>query len=68
LHFLKFRHRTRDRLFLAFAAAFTLLAVQRAALVLLADLSEATLYLYGLRVIAFLLIIAAIVDKNRATS
>jgi hypothetical protein len=66
LHFLKFRTKTGDRLFLAFSIAFALLALQRAALVLLADVPEATLYLYGVRVIAFLLIVAAIIDKNRA--
>ena len=66
LHFLKFRQRTGDRLFLAFAIAFAVLAGQRAALVLLAERPEATLYLYGLRVLAFALIIAAIIDKNRA--
>ena len=68
LHFLKFRHRTGDRLFLAFGTAFAILALQRAALVLLAEMPEATLYLYGLRVLAFLLIIAAIIDKNRVRS
>ena len=67
LHFLKFRQRTGDRLFLAFATAFGVLAVQRVALVILASVPSATLYLYALRVLAFLLIIAAIVDKNRAT-
>ena len=66
LHFLKFRQRTGDRLFLAFAVAFAVLAAQRTALVLLADVPEATLYLYGLRVVAFTVIIAAIIDKNRA--
>ena len=66
LHFLKFRRRTGDRLFLAFAVAFAVLAAQRAALVFLADVREATLFLYALRVLAFVLIIAAIVDKNRA--
>lgn len=66
LHFLRFRKRTGDRLFLAFATAFGVLAVQRIALVILAAVPAATLYLYGLRVLAFMLIIAAIVDKNRA--
>ena len=65
LHFLKFQRRTGDRLFLAFAIAFAVLAAQRAALVVLAEVPEATLLLYGLRVLAFLLIIAAIIDKNR---
>ena len=67
LHFLKFRHRTGDRLFLIFAVAFCILAVQRALLVAFSDVPEATLYLYALRSLAFFLIIAAIVDKNRAS-
>lgn len=66
LHFLKFRRRTGDRLFLMFAIAFWTLALQRAGVALLARGSEGTLYLYALRVLAFLLIIYAIVDKNRA--
>jgi hypothetical protein len=65
LHFLKFRWRSGDRLFLIFAVAFWVLAVQRAALVLLAQVPEATIYLYMLRVVAFVLIIGAIIDKNR---
>lgn len=67
LHFLKFRQRTGDRLFLIFAIAFWVLAVQRLALTALADRPEATIYPYALRVVAFLLIIGAIVDKNRAS-
>lgn len=66
LHFLKFRQKTGDRLFLIFAIAFWVLAVQRVSLVLLSDVPEAIVYLYMLRVVAFLLIIGAIVDKNRA--
>lgn len=68
LFFLRFWRETRDRLFVAFAAAFTLLAAQRAALSLLvrADAQDAAVWLYALRLFAFLLILAAIVDKNRA--
>ena len=66
LHFLKFHHRSRDRLFLIFALAFWMLAAQRAALSVLPDVSAASMYLYSMRVAAFLLIIAAIIDKNRS--
>jgi len=66
LHFLKFRQRTGDRLFLIFAIAFWLLAVQRVALTALADQADTAIYPYLLRVAAFLLIVGAIVDKNRA--
>ena len=66
LHFLKFHHRTRDRLFLLFAIAFWTLAVQRVGVALLADESGAAVWLYAVRAGAFLLIIYAIVDKNRS--
>lgn len=65
LFFLKFWVESRDRLFLAFAVAFALLAAQRAVLALVRSLSDVALMLYALRVLAFLVIIAAIVDKNR---
>ena len=67
LFFLRFWRGTRDRLFAAFGAAFCLLAVQRFALTLMAepDAGEGALWLYGLRLLAYLLILAAIIDKNR---
>ncbi len=66
LFFLKFRSRSGDRLFTLFAAAFLLLAVQRVALTLAREWNEATLWLYGMRLIAFAMILVAILDKNRA--
>ena len=66
LFFLRFWRETRDRLFGIFAAAFGLLAVQRAALALSSDPNGEQLLLYGIRLLAFVLILAAIVDKNRA--
>ena len=65
LFFLRFWRDTRDRLFLAFCVAFGMLAVQRVALAVVADTREAAIPLYGLRLLAFLVIIAAILDKNR---
>jgi hypothetical protein len=65
LFFLRFWRETRDRLFLAFAVSFALLAVQRVALALVGGTADAALALYALRALAFLLLIAAIVDKNR---
>ena len=62
LFFLRFWRQTRDRLFLWFAAAFWLLAAQRGALAALG--LEAT-WLYWVRLLAFLLILAAVIDKNR---
>lgn len=66
LFFFRFWKETSDRLFLIFGLAFTLLAVQRTMLTLLASTPSAHIYLYAIRLLAFLLILAAIVDKNRA--
>ena len=65
LFFLRFWRDTRDRLFLIFAIAFGILAAQRLALVLTRDMLESQTGLYLVRLFAFLLILAAIVDKNR---
>ena len=62
--FLRFWRRTRDRLFLAFAAAFVLLATNQALASLLGAGDERALYTYVLRVLGFVLILYAIVDKN----
>lgn len=65
LFFLKFWTTSRDRLFALFSAAFFLLALQRLLLALTRVYLEQQYGLYTLRLIAFLLIIFAIVDKNR---
>ena len=65
LYFLRFWRDTRDRLFGIFAAAFWLLAAQRAALALSDDPMGEQLLLYSVRLLAFVLILAAIIDKNR---
>jgi hypothetical protein len=62
--FLRFWRRTRDRLFLAFAAAFVLLAVNQALAAFLGASDELTPFTYVLRVLGFVLILYAIVDKN----
>lgn len=66
LFFLRFWKESADRLFLIFAVAFWMLALQRTLLTILAAEPGAHIYLYVVRLLAFLLIIAAIVDKNRA--
>jgi hypothetical protein len=68
LVFLRFRRETGDRLFGYFAIAFWLLAASWTLLGVAASSAESRPYIYGLRLIAFLLIIAAIVDKNRSGS
>ena len=62
--FLRFWRKTADRLFLAFSAAFLLLAVNQVLAAVLEFGDERTPYVYTLRVLGFLLILWAIVDKN----
>jgi uncharacterized protein DUF5985 len=66
--FLRFWRRTRDRLFLAFAAAFVLLAVNQALAAFLGAGDELTPYTYVLRVLGFMLILYAVIDKNVTSS
>jgi uncharacterized membrane protein HdeD (DUF308 family) len=62
--FLRFWRRTRDRLFLAFGATFIIEGINRVSLLMLERPNEGSLVIYGVRLIAFSLIIAAIVAKN----
>jgi len=64
LFFLRYWRDTRDRLFLIFAAAFWVLAILRIALSYVNE-DEILTYLYWGRLLAFVLILAAILDKNR---
>ncbi len=63
LIFLRFYVKVRDRFFLFFAAAFLVEAVDRIALELTRS-SDASPLIYLLRLISFLLITYAIIDKN----
>jgi len=64
LFFLKFWRRTRDGLFLAFSAAFGLMAVGNALPVLLGTPHEERSGIYLFRLAAFVLIIVAVLAKN----
>ena len=64
LFFLRFWRRTHERLFLAFSAAFALLAINQLLAWYVESGSERTPYVYSLRVLGFVLILAAIIDKN----
>jgi hypothetical protein len=64
LFFLRFWRRTHDELFVAFSLAFLLLALQQFLTVFLGLPEEDRGWIYVLRLIAFLAIIAAIVRKN----
>ncbi len=59
--------RSGDRFFLIFALAFTLLGIERLILGILNLPESPLLSIYIVRLIAFLLIIIAIVDKNRTS-
>jgi uncharacterized membrane protein HdeD (DUF308 family) len=63
LYFFRFWKDTRDSLFAYFAASFVLMGIIRICLTFSPE--EAKTGLYWLRFIAFLLIIFAIIDKNR---
>ncbi|KQW78753.1 DUF5985 family protein [Brevundimonas sp. Root1279] len=65
LFFLKFWRRTGDRLFLAFAAAFTLMAATPLLTGLLQVPREEQSPFYLLRLLAFLIIILAVIGKSR---
>lgn len=65
LFFLRFWSRSRESLFLAFGAAFVLLALNQALLVFANVPEQAQPSLYLLRFLAFLIIAIAIFYKNK---
>ena len=65
LFFFRFWRRTGDQFFLAFSAAFILLMAERIVLVTIDTSHEFAPYVYVVRLLAFALIIVAIVEKNR---
>lgn len=65
LFFLRFWRETKDRLFLAFSLAFAIEGVNRIALALSPHPSEGDPVFYVVRLLAFGLILAGIIDKNR---
>jgi peptidoglycan/LPS O-acetylase OafA/YrhL len=66
--FLRFWKETQDRLFALFAIAFGVLAANRALMVSLGETHEARSWLYLIRLLAFLLILFAILEKNMRRS
>lgn len=64
LFFLRFWSRTRDRLFGAFAIAFWLLAANQGLVAVSGVPREEQTWFYLLRLVAFVAIIAAVVEKN----
>jgi len=66
LFFLRFWRDTRDRLFALFALAFVVLAANRIGFMFQPEHDVRGDTLYWVRLVAFLLILLAIVDKNRS--
>jgi uncharacterized protein DUF5985 len=65
LFFLRFWVTSRDRLFAMFAAAFWMLALQRVLIAITRNWIEDQSLFYLIRLLAFTIIVVAIVDKNR---
>lgn len=65
LFFLRFWKKTRDRFFLFFAVAFSLEGLNRVLLGLYSGSNENEPVFYLVRLLSFVLILIAIIDKNR---
>jgi hypothetical protein len=63
-YFVRFWQRTSDRLFIYFAVAFALLALNQLVLFLMGVEDELHGYVYVLRVSGFILILIGILGKN----
>lgn len=66
LYFLKFWKQTGDRFFFIFALSFGIFAVNRIAITLFNTENENNAMFYSLRLLAFIFILYAIIDKNRS--
>lgn len=64
--FLKFWKQTRDPLFLSFAAAFAVESLNRTMFLVIDNPTDGNAVIYSIRLFSYLLILAAIVQKNRA--
>lgn len=65
LFFFRFWRSSRDRFFLYFALSFWIEGFDRLALGLVTDANEDNPIFYGIRIVAYGLILAAIWQKNR---
>jgi uncharacterized membrane protein HdeD (DUF308 family) len=68
LFFLRFWRHTRDSLFLAFTLAFTIEGLSRCTMLFFRYPNEGSPWIYFVRLLAFLIILAAIVNKNRRSA
>jgi len=65
LFFLRFWRNSRDPLFLLFAIAFLIEGLNRTTRIFFPHPSEASPWVFVVRALAFLLILAGIINKNR---
>ncbi len=65
LFFLRFWRDSRDRFFLLFALSFFVEGINRIALALAERPNEGNPWNYGIRFVAYLLILLAVLEKNR---
>lgn len=65
IFFLKFWKLTKDRFFAMFASAFWLFSIERWTLVFFEPIDETRTWIFIIRLFAFLLILIAVIDKNR---
>jgi uncharacterized membrane protein len=66
MFFARFFARTRDRFFAIMAVAFVIMSINQLFLLVWGEDSEFHSWLYVIRLAAFVLILIAILDKNRA--
>jgi len=64
-YFFRFWRQTHDRLFLAFGASFLIEGINRASVLFIDDPAAGSAIIYAVRLLSYLLILAAIADKNR---
>lgn len=67
LFFVRFWLQTRDRFFVYFALSFWIETANRVAMMVLSSPTEDSPIHYLVRLVAYGLILAAIIDKNRAS-
>jgi hypothetical protein len=65
LFFLRYRTKTKDNFFIFFAGAFALLATERVVWLIMGMASEIQPVVYLFRLCAFLVIVVAVLMKNR---
>jgi hypothetical protein len=65
LFFFKYWSKTRDRLFLCFAAAFLIFSLNWLALAVASPSQESRHWIFVVRIVGFALILLGILDKNR---